>query len=64
MIYILLLSLASVIPTPTVQSSQADGPVCTDVASELDEAIATGVLSITLTERDRIVDRCIQNFGD
>ena len=47
---------------PPVQAYEPDG-YCTELAAVIDEYIAAGG-DVTLPQRDRIVDNCIETYGD
>ena len=47
---------------PPVQAYEPDG-YCTELAAVIDEYIEAGG-DVTLPQRDRIVDNCIETYGD
>ena len=47
---------------PSVQASEPDGP-CSEIAAVIDEYIESGG-GVTLNQRDRLVDHCIETYGD
>ena len=47
---------------PPVQASEPDG-YCIELAAVIDEYIEAGG-DVSLPQRDRIVDNCIETYGD